>query len=583
MALTPLGTKTPPDIRTVSLQSPIDVAEYLFIRLHQMGVRSVHGLPGDYNLVALDYLPKTGLKWVGNCNELNAGYAADGYARIKGISAIVTTFGVGELSAINAIAGAYSEHVPIVHIVGLPSTLSQRDGMLLHHTLGNGNFNVFFDMNKDISCAMAKLNDPQEAATLIDHTLQQCWLQSRPVYITLPTDIVQRKIEGERLKTPIDLHYPTNDAAKEDYVVEVVLKYLLAAKNPIILVDACAVRHRVLEEVHDLIEKTGLPVFVTPMGKGAVNETHPSYGGVYAGEGSQPAVQERVEASDLILTIGAIKSDFNTAGFTYKTSQLNTIDLHSNLIQVRYSQYPGVHMRGVLRKIINTIDVGKLSAVAGPNVINKVAENADKSDTITQAWFWPRLGQFLQEDDIVVTETGTANFGIWETKFPKGVSAISQVLWGSIGYSVGACQGAALAARDASEDRRTILFVGDGSFQLTAQEVSTMIRLGLKPIIFVICNDGYTIERFIHGWDADYNDIQPWSYKDLVKVFGAPEGKARTYQVKTKDEVEALFTDEKFNSADVLQFVELYIPKDDAPRGLKLTAEAAAKNNARLA
>lgn len=124
------------DIRTSELRDPVDVAEYLFRRLHQVGIRAVHGVPGDYNLVALDYLPKAGLKWVGNVNELNAGYAADGYARVKGISAIITTFGVGELSAINAIAGAFSEYVPVVHIVGTPSTISQRDGMLLHHTLG---------------------------------------------------------------------------------------------------------------------------------------------------------------------------------------------------------------------------------------------------------------------------------------------------------------------------------------------------------------------------------------------------------------------------------------------------------------
>lgn len=204
-------------------------------------------------------------------------------------------------------AGAYSEHVPVVHIVGTPSTISQRDGMLLHHTLGNGNFNVFADMNKEISVAVAKLNDAYEVAAQIDNALQQCWLQSRPVYITLPTDMVQKKVEGERLKTPIDLKYPTNDPDKEDYVVDVVLKYLLAAKNPVILIDACAIRHKVIAEVHDLIHKTQLPVFVTPMGKGAVNETHPNYGGVYAGDGSQPDVKERVEASDLILTIGAIK------------------------------------------------------------------------------------------------------------------------------------------------------------------------------------------------------------------------------------------------------------------------------------
>lgn len=202
---------------------------------------------------------------------------------MKGIAAIVTTFGVGELSAINALAGAYSEYVPVVHIVGTPSTISQRSEMLLHHTLGNGNFDVFADMSRNVSCATAKLNDPYDAATLIDHAIRECWVQSRPVYITLPTDIVQKKIEGERLKTPIDLKLPPNDPEKEDYVVDVILKYLHAAKNPIILVDACAQRHKVLDEVHELIEKSQLPTFVAPMGKGAVNETLPNYGGVYAG------------------------------------------------------------------------------------------------------------------------------------------------------------------------------------------------------------------------------------------------------------------------------------------------------------
>ena len=211
------------------------------------------------------------------------GYAADGYARVKGIGAVVTTFGVGELSAINALAGAYSEFVPVVHIVGTPSTLSQKSGMLLHHTLGNGNFEIFADMSRNVSCATAKLNDPHEAATLIDHAIRECLAQSRPVYITLPTDMVEKKIEGERLKTPIDLKHPTNDPQKEDYVVDVILKSLHAAKNPIILVDACAQRHKVLAEVHELIEKSQLPTFVSPMGKGAVNETLPTYGGVYAG------------------------------------------------------------------------------------------------------------------------------------------------------------------------------------------------------------------------------------------------------------------------------------------------------------
>ncbi|OIW26788.1 pyruvate decarboxylase [Coniochaeta ligniaria NRRL 30616] len=570
------------DIRTKGLKKPVDVTEYLFARLSQIGVKSVHGVPGDYNLVALDYLPKAGLKWVGSVNELNAAYAADGYARVKGIGALITTFGVGELSAINGMAGAYSEQIPVVHIVGCPSTVSQRNGMLLHHTLGNGDFNVFANMNAEISCALEKLNRPSEIADQIDHALRECWLRSRPVYLMLPTDMVQQKIEGERLNTPIDLSPPKNDEDRENYVVDVVLRYLHQAKNPVILVDACAIRHRVLDEVRDLVDKTKLPVFVTPMGKGAVDETHPCYGGVYAGSGSLPEVTERVDAADLIITIGALKSDFNTAGFSYRTSQLNSIDFHSTHCVVRYSEYPGVAMKGVLRKVIEQLDPKRMEAAPGPKVLNEVKENRDESPTITQAWFWPRIGEYLQENDIVVTETGTANFGIWATKFPTGVTALSQVLWGSIGWALGAAQGACLATQDIGDNRRTILFEGDGSLTLTVQEISTMVRHRARITIFCICNEGYTIERFIHGMDAEYNDIAEWKWKDLPFVFGATEKEARSFQIKTKDQLESLLKDKDFNSWGGLQFVELYMPKKDAPRALLLTAEASAKNNAKM-
>lgn len=238
-------------------------------------------------------------------------------------------------------------------------------------------------------------------------------------------------------------------------------------------------------------------------------------------------------------------------------------------------------MQGVLKKIV--AKMGKLNVQPGPKPTNNIATEHKKISTdqaITHDWLWPRVGQWLQPKDIVITETGTANFGIWETKFPEGVLALSQVLWGSIGYSVGACQGAALAAKETG-NRRTILFVGDGSFELTAQEVSTMIRQNLKPIIFVICNEGYTIERYIHGMDAAYNDISEWKYKDLISVFGGTPKNSKTYQVKNKQEAEDLFNDQTFAKAEVLQFVELYMPKEDAPKALKLTAEASARTNAK--
>ncbi|KAH8751361.1 DHS-like NAD/FAD-binding domain-containing protein [Diaporthe sp. PMI_573] len=487
------------DYRLDSLEEPVDVAEYLFTRLHQVGIRSVHGLPGDYNLASLDYVSECGLTWVGNPTA----YAADGYARVKGISPLMTTFGVGELSALNGIAGAFAEQVPLVHIVGCPSTTSEQNGLLLHHTLGNGDFNVFKNMSSLISCYVTKLNQPNQIALEIDTAIRECWVRSRPAYIMLPSDMVKEKIEGARLKTRIDLSDPLNDHEKEAYVVDVILKYLYAARNPIVLVDACAIRHRVVSEVHRLLDKTNLPVFVAPMGKGAINEQHPTYGGIYAGNASHPSVAEAVEAADLVLSIGSLKSDLNTAGFSYRLSQLNTIDLHSTHCTVRYSEYPG---------------------------------------------------------------TGTASFGIWETKFPNGVTALNQTLWGSIGWSVGACQGAALAAKDAGVDRRTVL---------------TIVRHGLRVTLFCICNEGYTIERFIHGAEAEYNDIVPWRFKDTPAAFGASAGEVSTHVVRTKAELDGLLRDRDFNEARNLQFVELHVPKMDAPRPLVMVANAAAKNNSK--
>lgn len=403
---------------------------------------------------------------------------------MNGISALITTFGVGELSAFNAIAGAYSEFVPVIHIVGQPTTASQRDGMLLHHTLGNGDYNVFAQMSSAISCYVARLNDVYDAATLIDSAIRECWVRSRPVYITLPADLISAKIDGNRLKTPIDLSQPENNPEKEDYVVNVVLKYLQAAKHPVILVDARAIRHGAVQEVHDFVKTSGLPTFVAPMGKGAVDETHKNFGGVYAGSGSNPQVREAVESSDLILSIGAIKSDFNTTGFTYRIGRLNTIDFQITHVRVHYSEYPDTNMKGVLRKIIQKM--GTLRSASAPirPTTNTIPDGKDAtaSEKITHDWLWPTLGQWLREGDIVVTETGTANFGIWNTRFPAKVTAINQVLWGSIGYSLGACQGAAIAAKE-QKNRRTILFIGDGSMQFTVQELSTIVQNELNPIM----------------------------------------------------------------------------------------------------
>jgi pyruvate decarboxylase len=181
----------------------VNVAEYLYTRLLQLGCTSAHGLPGDFNLLALDFVRSSGLTWVGSCNELNAAYAADAYARVRGLGAVITTFGVGELSAVNGIAGSYAELAPVVHIVGTPSRASQEQGAILHHTLGNGDFRIFADIFAKITTTQTDLKDVATAPAEIDRVLQTCYTETRPVYIQLPVDMVTQTVNAELLDKPI--------------------------------------------------------------------------------------------------------------------------------------------------------------------------------------------------------------------------------------------------------------------------------------------------------------------------------------------------------------------------------------------
>jgi pyruvate decarboxylase len=390
------------------------------------------------------------------------------------------------------------------------------------------------------------------------------------------------KISAEPLNTPLDLSLPPNDPETEEEVVKTIAELMYNSKNTVIIVDACAIRHRVLKELHELINKTMLPTFVSPMGKGAVNETHPAFGGVYAGDVSRDDVKQRVENAELILYIGGLKSDFNSGGFTYRVERRNTIEFHSDHMKIRYSTYPGIQMNHVLRRLIDTLDYSRVRSVETPVMNNIPPKHVRESisQEITHEYFWPRVGNWLKENDVVITETGTSNFGILEARFPAHVTHISQVLYGSIGYSVGALQGAALACKEKAPERRVILFVGDGSLQLTVQEIATIIRHGLKPIIIVINNNGYTIERMIHGMDASYNDITHWKHTQLLEVLGADPDNSKSMQVRTKTELEQLFYNEEFSAAKYIQLVELFMPEKDAPRALVKVGEITAKRNA---
>ena len=510
---------------------------------------------------------------------------------MKGIGALLTTFGVGELSAINGVAGSYAEKVPVVHIVGSPSTISQRDHLLLHHTFGDGDFQVFAKIYKNVTVAQANLHDLSTATKQIDSALRECLIKSQPVYIELPTDMVMKEVDGSRLDIPIDLSVPQNEHEVEVLVIKTILSKLYEAKRPLLLVDGGVSRHRLTAVVERLIRDSQLPTFVTPMGKGAVDESLTNFVGVYAGSGSFQSVRDFVEGSDLVLSFGTLKSDFNTTGFTYKLSELKSIDIHTEHTTIGPARYP-VHWQSVIEGLASTIDPSKLAIAPfsqdDRREVPAEFQAAFPATVISHEYLWPAVSSWLQPNDILLTETGTSNLGVWDTKFPTGVTAISQTLWGSIGYTFPAAQGAALAARELDKSkpldkkRRVILFEGDGSAQLTAQTIGTMLKHNLDIIIILINNDGYTIERWVHGMKAEYNDIPRWRYTDLPITMGGTEENCTSYRVTTRAELEALWASGEWQSGRLkgMHFVEMSMPKEDAPVTLKMVCMAAAKTNA---
>lgn len=609
-----------------SYPEEISLSLYIIERLKQLDCRQIFGVPGDFNLEFLDYIEDDDtLQWVGNANELNAAYAADGYARIKrSLACIVTTYGVGELSALNGLAGAMAERVPVLHIVGVPGEGLQRRHALLHHTLGDGIFSHFSNMSAPISASMASLTTgPTGTAVLpfeVDRVLRVALTECKPVYLTFPTNLHHVKVPSAGLNTPLPHPHSApltpeivikeriSDAEVErelELVVDEIQHLFEASHDPVVLVDACAERFGVETEVEKLVAGTGVKFFTTPMAKGVLDESHEMFGGVYVGANSLPAVKELVEKSDLVIAVGALRSDFNSGSFSWAIDIRHMIELHSTYTKVGYAHYPSVNFRNVLPALnvrlaesivkhgpklgtpgkqanLKHAEAQQATAAAGPTgEVASIDEAKFGKGAITQAYLWPRMGKWYRENDVIVSETGTSNFGIIDVPVPKGTSVVSQVLWGSIGYSVGAALGCALAAKEQG-DRRVILFVGDGSLQLTLQEIGTMIRHNLNPYIFVLNNDGYEIERCIHGPKRAYNDIQTYNHQLLLKLLSKPDGSqpTKSYQVKTQDELDALLRDETFNKRECIQLVELMMPRDDVPRALKVQAELTAKANA---
>jgi indolepyruvate decarboxylase len=532
------------------------VGEFLLRRIREAGVRHAFGVPGDYNLELLQQLEDTGtLEWVGTCNELNGAYAADGYARLSGLGALIVTNAVGALSAINGIAGAYAEHVPVICVCGSIPLRSIERGLGMHHTMADGTWDRFLGAFAQVTAAQARLT-PSNAATEVDRLILTAWREKLPVYLELPSDIAYLDIEVPA--APLELEEAPCDPERLRSCAAAIAGRLAAAKSPAILVDLDGDRYGVQEEIMRLADKAQVPVTVASTAKAVIDETFPYYIGLYDGEASQPQhVRGAIENSDCLLSIGYRAVDLTTGDFT-ASLPADTIRLRGHSADVGDDNYQAVTLKQVLTAVADAVPQvtsrpARQAAAAAP-----AGTRADGSAKLTQAAYWQAIQGYVRSGDVLVVEDGTsyASFGL---KLPRHCSVVAQVIWGSIGYSVGSLLGTLTAA----PQRRHLLFVGDGSFQLTAQEVSTMLRHDHKPVIFLINNDGYTIERCWLGKTARYNDVAHWAYAELPKVF-APGTTARSFVVRTVADLEKALSAPN----DSLIFVEAIMDRFDAPTGV---------------
>jgi len=539
----------------------VTIGNYLLARLKELGIGHLIGVPGDFNLAFLEQaLAADGMEWIGTCNELNAAYAADGYARMHGVAALVLTYGVGDLSALNGIAGANAEHVPVVCISGVPPLRAIHKREILHHTSGTGDFEDVMTCVAQFTAAQARIT-PANAGIEIDRLLMTCLREKRPVYLQLPSDISYLEIDAPG--AALTAAAATGDARQVEQLVELMAERIGRAKHPALLVDADAHRFGLRPYLCALGERCGLPFASMASGRSVFNEQHRLYRGIYAGQASTPEARETIEGSDCLITVGARFFDATTGYFSQQipTPETIVLDPYSATINGRF--FEGITAREVLAALVERLPQrDEEGEAAGADRVEQSRRVESGDQALRHARLWPRLGEFIREGDVIIAECGSSQAGLAGVRLPACTTYISQATWGSIGYTLPALLGSLLAA----PHRRHLLFIGDGSFQMTAQEVSTILRHGGKPIIFVINNRGYTIERVIRGPEAAYNDIQNWQYAKLAEIFA--DGQAvRGTCVRSEAELERAL--EEAEGGGEFTVIELMMEKLDAPEGLK--------------
>ena len=554
------------------------VGGYLAARLAELGLEHFFTVPGDYNLILLDELLKQeGLQMISCCNELNAGYAADGYSRAtNGPAAVVVTYSVGGLSLLNAVAGAYAEDLPLIAVSGAPNTNSTAEFELLHHTLGNMDYSYQREMFSRVTAASLSITHPTEAPAQIDRAIEVAIASRKPVYLEVACNIASAPVS---LPQPRSFQPACSDPISLAAAVEHAADLLNTASKPVMVAGVKLRPFGGETAFRELAQSTGYAVASMPNAKGFFDEQHANYMGIYWGPVGTPGCGAIVEMADMCLFAGPVFTDYTTTGHSTSVASQKMIQVRPESVVTPTQTYSRVVMQEFLSALVGKLTPNDTSINSYRRIAEKTlpVEAGSPESAITTRQLFARIQSMLRSESTVVAETGDSWFNGMRLNLPAESRFEIQMQYGSIGWSVGATLGYCLA----QPERRVIACIGDGSFQLTAQEVSTMIRYNTRPIIFLINNGGYTIEVEIH--DGPYNTIKNWDYKKLVEAFGdATNGVSPLgFRVQTEEELDHAI--EQAGDYDGVVLIEVIIDRDDCSGDLLEWGGHVARNNGRPA
>lgn len=524
----------------------VSIGDYLIRRLQDFGVRDVFGIPGDYVLAFYAMLEKSPINLVGCTREDCAGFAADAYARVNGIGAVCVTYCVGGLSLCNSIAGAYAEKSPVVVISGSPGMRERFNNPLLHHRVKD--FHTQADVFRRICCAEAELDDPHTALREIDRVLASVIRHRRPGYIELPRDMVSVVPDGP--------HTPTrkSPASEPEALCEAVgeaMRRIAASQRPVIIAGVEIHRFGLQDELLSFAEGAGIPITATMLGKSVVSERHPLFVGIYEGALGHEDITQFVEESDCVILLGEFMTDINMGIFTANLDSTRCIYATSETLRISHHHFNNVLLGDFIKALAAAgLKTPPRKLPARPEAVDGPFE-LRPNDPITIRRLISRLNEALDETMVVIADPGDALFASSELVIHRQTEFISPAYYTSMGFAVPA----SLGAKVARPSLRPVVLVGDGAFQMTGMELSTIVRHGFNPIVIVLDNQGYGTERKLHAGDHKFNDIQPWQYHKLPEILGGGRG----YDIHTERDFDSAL---KTALADTGQMSLLHVHLD---------------------